>query len=172
MPKRFDDLIVRISEHDNEAFEQIHNETKNMVFAIIYPLVGDFHLTEDLMQDTYIKMLRSLESYDRSRPFAPWLGQIAKNIAYDYLRKTKREQKALEESVKIRDVSKGQALDIDRILKQLDEEKQQIVFLRIVANLSFKEIAKSVGKPLGTIYSIYKMAMKELKYHLRKEGIS
>jgi RNA polymerase sigma factor (sigma-70 family) len=169
MGKHYGDLIIRLSENDNEAFEIIYSDTKNLVFSIIYPLVGDLATTEDLMQDTYIKMLKNLESYNLKKPFTPWLAQIAKNIAYDHLRKMKRERKAQTEILKVEHREKSIDIDIDNLIMDLDDEKRNIVVLRIVGNLSFKEISKIEGKPLGTVYSIYKLALKELKIKLRKD---
>jgi len=172
MPKRFDDLIARLADHDNETFEIIHTETKKMVFAIIYPLVGDINLTEDLMQDTYIKMLRSLESFDRRRPFGPWLAQIAKNIAYDHLRHAKREQQAVEAAWHIQMPKPDTYIDIDRLIRSLDKDKQAVVLMRIVGEMSFKDIASTLDRPLGTIYSLYKNALKELRHIIGKEDNS
>mgnify|MGYP001405725133 CR=1 FL=1 len=172
MPRRFDDLIARLAEHDNEAFEIIHSETKKMVFAIIYPLVGDLGLTEDLMQDTYIRMLRNLESFDRRRPFGPWLAQIAKNIAYDHLRHAKREKLAHEAAWHIQAPKPEHDIDIDKLIRTLDREKQAIVLMRIVGDMSFKAIASTLERPLGTIYSIYKTAIRELRQKIGKEDNS
>jgi RNA polymerase sigma-70 factor, ECF subfamily len=169
MRKHFGDLIIRMAQKDNEAFEEIYNETKNLVFSIIYPIIGDIPTTEDLMQDTYIKMLRRIELYNPKKSFTPWLGQIAKNIAFDHLRNIKKEKIAHQEIAKISFTEKPTDIDFNELVMNLDEEKRRIVLLKTVGNLSFKKIANLENKPLGTVYSIYRLAIKELEHKLRKE---
>lgn len=169
MRKTYGDLIIRLFDKENEAFEIIYNETKHLVFSMIYPIVGNFDVTEDLIQDTYIKMLNKLDKYNFKKPFTPWLAQIAKNIAYDYLRKIQKEKKAQKEIHKIEYQEQPPEIEMDTLLKELSKEKRNIVIMRTVANISFREISAIQGKPIGTIYSIYKQAIKELKQKLRKE---
>ncbi|MCK7488041.1 MAG: RNA polymerase sigma factor [Bacillus subtilis] len=169
MRTNFDEWIDRLSNQDETAFNLIYKETKNQVYAMIYSLVKNKPLTEDLMQDTYMKMLHHLHSFERGRAFTPWLLQIAKNLAYDQLRSHQRERVILKDALPVVDQPKPD-IDFDRLVQSLDDDRRSIVLLRIVGDLSFKEIAKSEGKPLGTVYSLYQTAMKEIEAKLRKEA--
>lgn len=166
MPFNFEQYIDKIIEKDNDAFRIVYEETKRGVFSIIISLVRNRTVTEDLMQDTYIKMVEKIQQYQRGRNFNAWLMQIAKNTAYDYLRKSKREmlydpqdQSYIHDSLK----TKSKTYDVQDLLVSLDDNTKQIVLLRIVANMKFKEIAQIVDKPLGTILWIYNKALKSLK---------
>ncbi|MDD3477476.1 MAG: RNA polymerase sigma factor [Candidatus Izemoplasmatales bacterium] len=167
----FDDYIDLLIEKDDKAFEIIYEHTKRGVFSMIISIVHDKSQTEDLMQDTYIKMLKNIRSYQKGRNFNAWLNQIAKNVAIDFYRKTK--------SVSVYDpMEQGYVFDeaqeqkeaipyeIEEMIQPLDSTERQIVLLHIVSDLKFKEIAASVEKPLGTVLWIYNKAIRKMKQHL------
>lgn len=166
MPINFDDYIDKLILKDDQAFETVYEHTKKGVFSIIISLVRNRTVTEDLMQDTYIKMIKKIKQYKRGRNFNAWLMQIAKNTALDYLRKSKREtiydpqeQSYIHESLK----TEGKTYDVLDLVKSLNEDEKQIVLLRAVADMKFKDIAKIVDKPLGTVLWIYNKSIKSLK---------
>lgn len=166
MPFNFDDYIDKLIEKDNEAFAVVYEETKRGVFSVIISLVKNRTVTEDLMQDTYVKMIQKIRQYKRGRNFNAWLMQIAKNTAYDYLRKAKREslydpqeQAYIHESMS----TDAKTYLVEDLVKSLDPVAKQIVLLRVVADMKFKDIAKTVDKPIGTVLWIYNKSLKELK---------
>jgi len=166
MPINFDDYIDKLILKDNDAFEVVYEHTKRGVFSIIISLVRNRTITEDLMQDTYIKMIKKIKQYKRGRNFNAWLMQIAKNTALDYLRKSNREtiydpqeQSYIHESLK----TEGKTYDVLDLVKSLNDDEKQIVLLRAVADMKFKDIAKIVDKPLGTVLWIYNKSIKTLK---------
>ncbi|MFP4479023.1 MAG: RNA polymerase sigma factor [Candidatus Izemoplasmatales bacterium] len=166
MPINFDDYIDKLILKDNEAFETVYEHTKRGVFSIIISLVRNRTVTEDLMQDTYIKMIKKIKQYKRGRNFNAWLMQIAKNTALDYLRKSNREtiydpqeQSYIHESLK----TDAKTYDVLDLVKSLNGDEKQIVLLRAVADMKFKDIAKTVNKPLGTVLWIYNKSIKTLK---------
>ncbi|QWC00329.1 sigma-70 family RNA polymerase sigma factor [Mycoplasmatota bacterium] len=166
MPIDFDDYIDKLILKDNQAFETVYEHTKKGVFSIIISLVRNRTVTEDLMQDTYIKMIKKIKQYKRGRNFNAWLMQIAKNTALDYLRKANREtiydpqeQSYMHESLK----TEAKTYDVLDLVKTLNEEEKQIVLLRAVSDMKFKDIAKIVNKPLGTVLWIYNRSIKSLK---------
>jgi RNA polymerase sigma-70 factor (ECF subfamily) len=166
MPFDFEEYIDRLKEKDNEAFKIVYEQTKKGVFSIIISLVKNRTVTEDLMQDTYIKMIQKINQYKRGRNFNAWLMQIAKNTAYDYLRKARREtlydpqeQAYMHESMK----TEAKTYHVQDLVQSLDEEAKQIVLLRVVADMKFKDIARTVDKPLGTVLWIYNKSLKDLK---------
>ncbi|MDA3931162.1 MAG: sigma-70 family RNA polymerase sigma factor [Tenericutes bacterium] len=166
MPINFDDYIDKLILKDDQAFETVYEHTKKGVFSIIISLVRNRTITEDLMQDTYIKMIKKIKQYKRGRNFNAWLMQIAKNTALDYLRKSNREtiydpqeQSYIHDSLK----TEAKTYDVLDLVKSLNEEEKQIVLLRAVADMKFKDIAKTVNKPLGTVLWIYNKSIKSLK---------
>ncbi len=169
----FDKYIDKLKEKDDEAFAFVYENTKNGVFSIIVSIVKSRAETEDLMQDTYIKMLKNINSYTIGRNFNAWLMQIAKNVALDHYRKHSRMTVYdPQEDMYVFDQQQAPVssdLDIDEVIKNLSSEEKEIVLLRIVANEKFKDIAKIVDKPLGTVLWIYNKAIKKLQKDLEKE---
>ncbi|MCF7924784.1 MAG: RNA polymerase sigma factor [Candidatus Izimaplasma sp.] len=165
--EKYIDLLI---EKDNEAFETVYEHTKRGVFSIIISLVRNKTVTEDLMQDTYIKMIEKIKQYKRGRNFNAWLMQIAKNTALDYLRKSKKEMiYDPQEQAYIHDSLKTEAItyDVLDLVKPLNETEKQIVLLRAVAEYKFKDIAEIVNKPLGTVLWLYNKAIKQLKHEVK-----
>ncbi len=160
--KYIDDLINK----DDKAFEVIYENTKKGVFSIIISIVNNKAVTEDLMQDTYMKMIEKIHQYKRGRNFYAWLLQIAKNTALDHYRKENRvnvidpQEKEYIFDTESEDRNNYAVYDM---IKPLDPEEREIVLLRIVSDLKFKDIAEVVGKPLGTVLWIYNKAIKKLQ---------
>jgi RNA polymerase sigma-70 factor, ECF subfamily len=169
----FDDYIDALIEKDNQAFEVVYENTNRGVFSMIISIVNNKAVTEDLMQDTYIKMIEKIHSYKRGKNFYAWLMQIAKNTALDHYRKYKREtvyDPQDKDYVFEQSVEEDKSYMVQDLIKPLDEEEKQIVLLRIVSNRKFKDIARTVDKPLGTVLWIYNKAIKKLQeYNERSE---
>jgi len=168
----FDDYIDLLKAKDNQAFRLVYEQTKRGVFSIIVAIVHDKSQTEDLMQDTYIKMLKNINSYQKGRNFNAWLLQIAKNIAIDYYRKNHQVSvyDPVEQSYvfdKANEIeTEGVSYEMEEMLTPLDQTEREIVLLHIVSDLKFKEIAESIKKPLGTVLWIYNKAIKKMKQHM------
>ncbi|MCK5731692.1 MAG: RNA polymerase sigma factor, partial [Tenericutes bacterium] len=115
---------------------------------------------------TYMKMIQKIHQYKRGRNFYAWLLQIAKNTALDYYRKEKKnlvfdpqENSHLFEKASY---DKDYYAVYDYV-KTLDETEKQVVLLRVISEVKFKDIAKTLDKPLGTVLWIYNKAIKKLK---------
>jgi RNA polymerase sigma-70 factor (ECF subfamily) len=121
------------------------------------------------MQDTYIKMLKNINSYQKGRNFNAWLLQIAKNIAIDYYRKNHlvtafdpmADSYIFDESAI--DTKPKNPYEVEELIKPLDSVERQVVLLRVVSDAKFKDIAKTVKKPLGTVLWIYNKALRKMK---------
>ncbi len=160
-------LIEKLKNKDNEAFEIIYYQTHKMVFSIIYSIVKDDLDAEDLMQDTYIKMIENINSFKAGRNFKTWLGTIARNLAIDHYRCSQRvlnidlqeeEQVYLESTNENLDL-KAEALEL---LETLSSDEQLIVLLRVVDELTFREISEITNRPLGTVIWSYNQSINKL----------
>jgi RNA polymerase sigma-70 factor, ECF subfamily len=172
MPYHLDDYLPALASRDEAAFQLIYDETKKGVYSIIIAIVKSKQITEDLMQDTYIKMLEKLDTYQRGRNFSAWLFQIAKNLAYDYVRKESRvstfdpqEQNLLFDKVPDYEPTVINP-SLEQMLQPLDDVERQIMLLKAVNDSTFKEIAQTLSKPLGTVLWLYQRALKKMKKHL------
>jgi RNA polymerase sigma-70 factor (ECF subfamily) len=172
MKINYDDYIDLLIKKDNEAFKIVYENTKKGVFSMIISIVRNKAVTEDLMQDTYIKMIEKIRQYKKGRNFYAWLLQIAKNTALDHYRKFNKEtvydpqeQAYYHENLK----TEAKTYSVLDLVKPLDETEKQIVLLRAVDDMKFKDIARVVDKPLGTVLWIYNKAIKSLKDYLEVE---
>jgi len=168
-----DDYVERLKSKDDEAFEYLYNHTKRGVYAIIIAIVKDHQATEDLMQETYIKMLKRLNQYEPGRNFNAWITQIAKNIALDYYRKHRQTQlvdpiedaSLLDQTQVVQDETD---YSLEEMLLPLEDLERQIVLLRTVSETKFINIAEIVDKPLGTVLWIYQRAIQKMKKSLER----
>jgi RNA polymerase sigma-70 factor (ECF subfamily) len=166
-------LIQRILAQDESAFETLYHATKYAVYSIIYAIVKDKDDTEDLMQDTYLKMVKALPSYDGSSQFTTWLLTIAKRTAIDHYRKERRivHLKDIDTAI-IPDLQANRSehqMEAEHYLKVLSDEERQIVLLKIVDRMTHKEIARLFDKPAGTIAWLYHQAMQKIKKAAKEE---
>lgn len=163
----YQELIAKIKSRDNEAFDLLYQKTKYMVFSIIYGIVGNKDTAEDLLQDTYMKMLEKLDSYNPNCPFPTWLLTIAKHLAIDHVRKEKNHfsiDPYTQEYLLPREANRMyHRLESEEYLSVLTEEERTIVLMKVVGELKHHEIARIVDKPTGTVMWIYNKAIQKMQ---------
>lgn len=168
-----DELMLRMKRGDEKAFTTLYEETSKTVYAFILSYSRNREVSEDIMQETYIRVKVNIESFKGGNPI-PWIMQIAKNLYLNYYTKSKKEV--------FTDFSDdtGQygfsEIDTDTpvlnlILKVLNKEDAQIVTLYLVSGYKHREIAEIMDKPLGTVLWSYRQSMKKLKQIIEEEGI-
>lgn len=175
-----DDYIERLKLKDNEAFRYVYDETKRGVYAMIISIVKDRQATEDLMQDTYIKMLKNIDMFTPGRDFNSWIVQIAKNTALDYYRKHQKliitdpiaDIHIIDNVQTETSSNSNNDYSLEEMIKPLNEEERQIILLHLVSDMKFKSIAETMNKPLGTILWMYQKALKKIKKSLEGEDLS
>ncbi len=141
-----------VKDTDMNAMYQEHAQ---QVYAFLFRLCGDTHLAEDLMQDTFLKAMEKIDTFDGKCKLTTWLCQIAKNSYYDHLRRHKKyanteivldgisgDELTPEEEV----LSKETAKEIRMYIHQLPEPYKEVFLLRFYAELSFREIGQMFGK--------------------------
>ena len=175
--KSFDDYIDLMMNKDEAAFFEVYQQTKAGVYSVIASIIKDRQAIEDLMQETYIKMLKSLNQYQKGRSFTPWLLQIAKNLALDYYRKHQKEVVMdIQENEYLftkNQVNENQEIDLElnEMLRSLTIDEREVVTLKIVSEMKFKDIAESLNRPLGTVLWIYNKAIKKVKNDLERRKL-
>lgn len=169
MAHNLEDLLDRIEQRDEDAFRVLYEETKKGVYSMIAAVLNDRQTIEDLMQDTYMKMLAKLSTYERGRNFTAWLFQIAKNLAYDHVRKHSKttlidpiDQSSFFDRTNPSPIESSNPT-LQEMLQGLEAVEKEIVLLRSVSNTPFKVIAQTLDKPLGTILWLYQRALKKIK---------
>lgn len=178
--ERLDKIISLIEDlHDGnlEAFNEFYELTKKNVYITIYSTIKDKDLSEDVLQDTYVKFLEVVTKLDlNSNPYS-YLYMIARNTSIDYIKKRKYVSYVdiSEKEEIIPDVINGKDNDIDsnelitNLKKILKKEEFEIVILHIINELTFKEIAGLKNKSINTILWAYNNAIKKAQKRIKKE---
>ena len=161
-----DEIIEELRVCNYSHFDQFYNETKKTVFFSIASIVKDDSIIDDLMQDTYVKFLENINKYQSRTNIKAFLSTIAHNLAINFYNKEKRIVRNDEVFDYIPSKSTSHSYDnikVLEILEGLDSLSKEIVIQHVINDLKFKDIARIVNKPLGTVLWIYNKAMKELK---------
>ena len=165
--KDLEKLLKAFKKGSEQAFDKLYEETKTPVYYTILSIVKDESLAEDLMQDTYIKMINQLDKYKRKGQFLAWLKTIARNTALNEFNRRKKEVAVDTSDSEFlfggREGSQENRYEVEELLKHLREDEREIVVRHVVYGDTHKVIAKSMNKPLGTVLWAYRNALKKLK---------
>lgn len=169
---------VLFAHGDTAAFERIVHGYTQPVFRFIVRLVGNREEAEDLTQDVFLKMWKTAHRFDPMRSLRAWIFAIARNTAYDFLRKKKHVQMNIlsldGEELYADDALLPDAVfavqetdeEIERALETLSIPYRTVVLLHVVEGLTFEEIALVVDAPMNTVKSQYRRALLSLKKEL------
>lgn len=164
--------IKQLKAGQMDAFDEVYHQTKSSVYYTILAILKDPSLSEDIMQETYLKALEKIHQFQPNYMFVTWLTTIAKNLAINTYNKRKRELSMDDQESdylfpSTDDVYK-EAI-IRELMVHLSEDERLIVLYHIVENYKFKDIANMLDKPLGTVTWSYQNALKKLR-EKAKEG--
>lgn len=157
-------------------FNKVYEQHAELVYRFLLRLCGDAHLAEDLMQDTFLKAMQSVDSFDNRCKFTTWLCQIAKNTYFDNLRKKKNHPmeelpddldsgQSFEEQV----LDNESALEIRKLIHRLPEPYKEVFLLRFYGELSFREIGEVFEKSEGWGRVTYLRSREMLKAYLNRK---
>jgi RNA polymerase sigma-70 factor, ECF subfamily len=142
--------MVRFVDGDRGAFEALFERYREPVYAYLARIV-DRRTSEDLLQTTFLSVIRARGRFDREARFKPWLYAIATNAARDFLRRHRAERltseaepPAHEESTSTPEVDPGLEKAVERALRQLPESQRLAIVMHRFQNLTFAEIAESL----------------------------
>lgn len=144
---------------DKTAFAAIYSELKTPVFTVLVRLTGDRTLSEDLLQEVFLRLYRQPPKAEKPRAY---VFRMARNLAIDALRQ-KQPCDPLEEHTLQTDPDPTVKLDLERALAALTVEERQMVALHLSAGLTFREVAAIVERPLGTVLWRYRKAVEKLR---------
>lgn len=164
-------LLKRMISGDQIAFESIYEQTHNVVYRTIAMLVYNKHDVEDIMNEVYMQMWKSLDNYDLNRSFYSWLHGITIRQIQTFKRKNWRifrifEKECSTRSDSFEDNSVFQIESDDELfsnVKMLSDKLRIVVILRYYNDYSLEEISQILEIPLGTVKSRLNSAMKSLR---------
>lgn len=169
-------LLARIGQRDREAFNEFYALTEKILYSYILSIVKDHHTTNDLLQETYLKIMNSAHLYQpMGKPMA-WVFTMAKRLCYDYFREQKRKSTIdFDDIENVAEYTQEETRDtqelLDIALAILNEQEREIVLLSAITGLKHREIAENLDMKLSTVLSKYHRAIKKMREHLKKEGI-
>src|SRR5437773_7787404 len=177
-----DSLIEQCLSGDQAAWETIVRQNWRKVFNVAYKFVGKHDEAEDLTQDIFLKIFRSLDTFDRQANFQTWLISISRNLCIDHYRSVRKERETIDRDVDAnelspmsRDPSPMAALEQqDRVLllrqamAELPDTLRTAVLMRDIQELSYQEIADKLRLPEGTVKSRINRGRTELARQIRK----
>src|SRR5579862_2280094 len=155
MPESIDTLIKQCLKGEQAAWEQIVRQYWRKVFNVAYKFVGKHDEAEDLTQDIFLKIFKSLDTFDRRANFQTWLISISRNLCIDHYRSVRKERETIDRDVDASDLSPQshepgpvaalEQHDRVQLLKQamaeLPATLRTAVLMRDIQELSYQEIA-------------------------------
>ena len=184
LSKKTDEELVKLyADGQNEAFDILLARYKRKVFSSIMLTVKDYDVANDIFQDTFIKAITTIRSgqYDERGKFGGWIMRIAHNLTIDTFRRsnamntvsgdsTEDEEEAIFDTIQILDRSHEDELieeqfykDLVGLVGLLPENQQEVVKMRFIQDMSFKEIADATNVSLNTALGRMRYALLNLR---------
>jgi RNA polymerase sigma factor (sigma-70 family) len=163
------------------------NRHQQRLFSFIYSKVKDRDITEDIFQDTFIKVIKTLKkgNYNEEGKFLPWVMRIAHNLVIDHFRKSNRmpsfkntdefdifsvigdgnlnaEKKLIQEQI---------FSDVRDLVNELPEEQKEVLIMRMYKDMSFKEISVNTGVSINTALGRMRYALINMRKLIEKHKI-
>ncbi len=178
VPRANDDtpIVLRAIQRDQEAFGELYDRHVVRVYRHIYYMVGNAAEAEDLTSQTFLRAWEAIDRYQvRGAPFVSWLLRIAHNLGVSHLR-AKRETSQVHEGIiddKLpRDPEWAYAQTAEEeMVRQailgLREEQRQVILLRFIEDLDYREVADIIGKSVAAIRVIQHRALNSLRKQMK-----
>ena len=183
-----DSILVQDYISGNEkALEVLINRHNQRISSFIYSKVMDRDITEDIFQDTFIKVIKTLKkgNYSEEGKFLPWVMRIAHNLIIDHFRKNKRmpkfegsddfnifsvigDDKLNAEKQIIKDQIDS---DLGLLIEELPDDQREVLIMRIYKDMSFKEISENTGVSINTALGRMRYALINLRKIIDKNNI-
>jgi RNA polymerase sigma-70 factor (ECF subfamily) len=181
-PEVIEALIQRCLNGDQAAWETIVNHYWRKVFNVAYKFVGRHDQAEDLTQDIFLKIFKSLDTFDRRANFQTWLISISRNLCIDYYRSVRKERETIDRGVDANELTpashdpgpvavleqRDRVALLRQAMSELPETLRTAVLMRDIQELSYQEIADRLRLPEGTVKSRINRGRTELARQIRK----
>lgn len=176
MGKKSDEAIIEEVRNGNiPLYEEIVRRYQRPLFSFVYHMIEESSLCEDLVQETFIRIYKSIDRIDTSRKFSTYAFEIAKNLAISYIRQTKRLVSLNKVDIEAdEDLYESIAYEHERkrihiAVSQLRESYKDIISLYYFEDLSYEEISIRLKLPINTVRTHLRRGKQFLKKILEKE---
>ncbi len=187
-PLKEDSILVNdYISGDEKSLEILINRHNQRISSFIYSKVMDRDVTEDIFQDTFIKVIKTLKkgNYSEEGKFLPWVMRIAHNLIIDHFRKNKRmpkfegsddfnifsvigDDKLNAEKQLIKDQIDS---DLTLLIEELPDDQKEVLLMRIYKDMSFKEISENTGVSINTALGRMRYALINLRKIIDRHNI-
>lgn len=180
-------LVKNYIAGDENALALLINRHQSKIYAFIYSKMNDRDVADDIFQDTFIKVIKTLRSnsYNEEGKFLPWVMRISHNLIVDYYRKNKKMPMLREtEEFSIFSILTDSSLniegkmiveviekDLQKIILELPDDQKEVLLMRIYQDLSFNEIAEQTGVSINTALGRMRYALLNLRKVIEKNKI-
>ena len=180
-------LVTNYINGQEYALEVLITRHKQRIYSFIYSKVKDRDVTEDIFQDAFIKVIKTLKKgkYNEEGKFLPWVMRISHNLVIDYFRKNNRMPKFdISGDFNIFSVLGDGALnaekaliksqvesDVRRLIEELPEYQKEVLIMRMYKDMSFKEISERTGVSINTALGRMRYALINMRKVIEKHNI-
>ena len=180
-------LVKNYISGDESALASLIERHQSKIYGFIYSKVNDRDLSDDIFQDTFIKVIKTLKtkSYNEEGKFLPWVMRIAHNLVVDHFRKSKKMpfQRETEDysifnymsdnapTIESQMITEQVEVDLTRLLDELPDDQKEVLVMRMYQDLSFKEIAELTGVSINTALGRMRYALLNLRKIIEKNQI-
>jgi RNA polymerase sigma factor (sigma-70 family) len=182
------ELVQRFIEGDQNSLEILIHRHKSRVYSYILLIVKNQDLAEDIFQETFIKVIRSLKrgKYVENGKFVSWVLRISHNLIIDHFRKEKLQGTVSNDSLDV-DIFNSQKFsdftiedemvnnqilsEVKELVKELPEDQQQVIYMRHYMGLSFKEIAEQTDVSINTALGRMRYALINLRKLIKQKNL-
>ena len=183
-----DALLVKSYVAGNEnALSTLINRHQSKIYGFIYSKISDRDISDDIFQDTFIKVIKTLKSnsYNEEGKFLPWVMRIAHNLIIDHFRRTKKMPmyRETEEfsifsimsdnvpNIESKLITSQVEADLRKLIEELPDDQKEVLMMRIYQDLSFKEISELTGVSINTALGRMRYALMNLRKVIEKNKI-
>jgi len=178
-----EDVLQRASQGERDAFGRLYEHYIDRIFNYVYYRTGNVHDAEDLTARVFQRAMNHIRNYtDRGVPFSAWLYRIAHNLVANWHRDRSRRQEiplnelpvvpSREDRPETSLVRSQEQDSLLRLIRQLPPERQHLLILKFVENLSNAEIGQIMGRSEGAVKSLYHRTLLSLRDELGAQNIN
>jgi RNA polymerase sigma-70 factor (ECF subfamily) len=178
-----EEILARASRGDNDAFGQLYERYIDRIFNYVYYRTGNAHDAEDLTARVFQRAMNHIRNYtDRGVPFSAWLYRIAHNLVANWHRDRSRKQEIPLDDMPVlptksdhpeRNLMRSQEQDVLlRIIRTLPSERQTLLILKFVEDMSNAEIGEIMGRSEGAVKSLYHRTLLALRDQLKDQNFN
>ena len=161
-----------------QDIEKIYNQYGKMIYKYVFCLTGNEDTTEEIVQETFLVAVQNINKFKGECKISTWLCQISKYIWYKKLKKQKQRQEIplesiqnslfIDESIEEKICTKENKLQLFKKLQSFDEETRNVMYLRILGNFEYSEIAEIMNKSSNWARVVFFRGKQKLKEEFDK----